>query len=391
MCPYFAFVNFIKNPMIMNYSYKNVNFRTIAAFSLLLFTALLSAQKKQKPLNVIFMIGDGMGVSQVTSAFYFGNSEPNFAKFKVVGLSETSSTSNLITDSAAGATALSIGKKTYKRAIGVDKDSIAIPTILEQLQKNDYQTGLVSLTSITHATPASYYAHVKDRDLHEDIALEFLKSDVDFAAGGGLKFFNKRKDGKNLLEQLNKNYRIDTVSLSKPISGKKNLYLLAQDELPNKVQGRGDFLSEATQTALNYFSKDKKPFFLMVEGSFIDWGGHAKDAEMMTKEVLDFDKTIGVVIDYIKKNPNTLLVVTADHETGGASIGKFSEKDAATGKEKEVGNKVQVNFIDNQHTAALVPVFAMGKGQEIFSGVYPNNTIYHKLVEALKKSGINIK
>lgn len=389
--PYFAFINFIKNLMIMNYSYKNVNFRTIAAFSLLLFTALLSAQKKQKPINVIFMIGDGMGVSQVTSAFYFGNSEPNFAKFKVVGLSETSSTSNLITDSAAGATALSTGKKTYKRAIGVDKDSIAIPTILEQLQKNNYQTGLVSLTSITHATPASYYAHVKDRDLHEDIALEFLKSNVDFAAGGGLKFFNKRKDGKNLLEQLNKNYRIDTVSLSKPISGKKNLYLLAQDELPNKVQGRGDFLPEATQTALDYFSKNKKPFFLMVEGSFIDWGGHAKDAEMMTKEVLDFDKTIGVVIDYIKKNPNTLLVVTADHETGGASIGKYSEKDPVTEKEKEIGNKVQVNFIDNQHSAALVPVFAMGKGQELFSGVYPNNTIYHKLVEALKKSGIKIK
>ncbi|MCX8524300.1 alkaline phosphatase [Chryseobacterium formosus] len=375
----------------MNYSYKNVNLRTVAAFSLLLFTALLSAQKKQKPLNVIFMIGDGMGVSQVTSAFYFGNSEPNFAKFKVVGLSETSSTSNLITDSAAGATALSTGKKTYKRAIGVDKDSIAIPTILEQLQKNDYQTGLVSLTSITHATPASYYAHVKDRDLHEDIALEFLKSNVDFAAGGGLKFFNKRKDGKNLLEQLNKNYRIDTISLSKPISRKKNLYLLAQDELPNKVQGRGDFLPEATQTALDYFSKDKKPFFLMVEGSFIDWGGHAKDAEMMTKEVLDFDKTIGVVIDFIKKNPNTLLVVTADHETGGASIGKYSEKDVATGKEKEIGNKVQVNFIDNQHSAALVPVFAMGKGQELFSGVYPNNAIYHKLVEALKKSGVSIK
>jgi len=375
----------------MNYCYKNVNFRAIAAFSLLLFTALLSAQKKQKPLNVIFMIGDGMGVSQVTSAFYFGNSEPNFTQFKIVGLSETSSTSNLITDSAAGATALSTGKKTYKRAIGVDKDSIAIPTILEQLQKNDYQTGLISLTSITHATPASYYAHVKDRDLHEDIALEFLKSDVDFAAGGGLKFFNKRKDGKNLLLELNKNYRIDTVSLSKPVSGKKNLYLLAQDELPNKVQGRGDFLPEATKTALDHFSDSNNPFFLMVEGSFIDWGGHAKDAEMMTKEVLDFDKTIGVVINYIKKNPNTLLVVTADHETGGASIGKYSEKDAVTGKEKEIGNKVQVNFIDNQHTAALVPVFAMGKGQELFSGVYPNNTIYHKLVEALKKSGIKIK
>ena len=132
---------------------------------LLLFTTIIKAQT-QKPLNIIFMIGDGMGVSQVTSAFYFGNSEPNFQKFKIVGLSETSSTSDWVTDSAAGATALSTGEKTYKRAIGVNKDSIALPTILEKLQKKNYQTGLVSLTSITHATPASYYAHLKDRDLH---------------------------------------------------------------------------------------------------------------------------------------------------------------------------------------------------------------------------------
>lgn len=366
-------------------------FNKVILLSLLLFTALIKAQT-QKPLNIIFMIGDGMGVSQVTSAFYFGNSEPNFQKFKVVGLSETSSTSDWVTDSAAGATALSTGEKTYKRAIGVNKDSIALPTILEQLQKKNYQTGLISLTSVTHATPASYYAHVKDRDLHEDIALDLVKANVNFLAGGGLKFFNKRKDGKNLLNEFKKlNYNIDTLKLSKPIQNKNNFYLLAQDELPNKVQGRGDFLPEATQTALDYLSKNNKPFFLMVEGSFIDWGGHAKDAEMMTKEVLDFDKTIGVVIEYIKKNPNTLLVVTADHETGGASIGKYSEKDPVTGKEKEIGNKVQVNFIDNQHTAALVPVFAMGKNQELFSGVYPNNTIYHKLVEALKKNGISIK
>lgn len=375
----------------MNYLCKSLNFRVFVVVLVLLFESLLKAQT-QKPINVIFMIGDGMGVSQVTSAFYFGEGKPNFQNFKYVGLSETSSTSDRITDSAAGATALSTGQKTYKRAIGVDKDSAAIPTILEQLRDKGYKTGLVSLTSLTHATPAAYYAHIKDRDWHEDIALDFIKSDVDFAAGGGLKFFTKRKDSRNLLKDLaKKSYRIDTVSLSKPVAGKRNLYLLAQDELPNKIQGRKDFLPEATQAALDYFSGEKKPFFLMVEGSFIDWGGHATNAEMMVKEVLDFDKTIGVVMDFIRKNPNTLLVVTADHETGGASIGKFMEKDDATGKKKEIKDKVQVNFIDNQHTAALVPVFAMGKGEELFSGVYPNNTIYHKLVEALKKSGVFLK
>lgn len=375
----------------MNYICKSPNVKVFAAVLMLLFETLINAQS-QKPINVIFMIGDGMGVSQVTSTFYFGEGRSNFQNFKYVGLSETSSTSDRITDSAAGATALSTGQKTYKRAIGVDKDSVAIPTILEQLRDKGYKTGLVSLTSLTHATPAAYYAHIKDRDWHEDIALNFIKSDVDFAAGGGLKFFTKRKDSRNLLKDLaKKNYRIDTLSLSKPVAGKRNLYLLAQDELPNKIQGRKDFLPEATQAALDYFSGEKKPFFLMVEGSFIDWGGHATNAEMMVKEVLDFDKTIGVVMEFIRKNPNTLLVVTADHETGGASIGKFMEKDEALGKKKEVKDKVQVNFIDNQHTAALVPVFAMGKGEELFSGVYPNNTIYHKLVEALKKSGVFLK
>lgn len=374
----------------MNYVCKSVNVRAFIVLLTLIFGPSLIAQK-EKPVNVIFMIGDGMGVSQVTSAFYFGEGKPNFQNFKYVGLSETSSTSDRVTDSAAGATALSTGQKTYKRAIGVDKDSLAIPTILEQLQDQGYKTGLVCLTSITHATPAAYYAHVKDRDLQEDIALDFIKSDVDFAAGGGLKFFSARKDKKNLLKDLiKKDYRIDTVSLSKPVSGKRNLYLMAQDELPNKVQGRKDFLPDATQMALDFLSQKKQPFFLMVEGSFIDWGGHATNAEMMVKEVIDFDKTIGVVMNFIKKNPNTLLIVTADHETGGASIGKFMEKEAS-GKSKEVKDKVQVNFIDGQHTAALVPVFAMGKGEELFSGVYPNNTIYHKLVEALRRSGVNIK
>ncbi|WP_312901926.1 alkaline phosphatase [Chryseobacterium taichungense] len=374
----------------MIYSCKSINAKVFTFFATFLFGSILFGQT-QKPVNIIFMIGDGMGVSQVTSAFYFGDGKPNFQNFKFVGLSETSSTSDRVTDSAAGATALSTGQKTYKRAIGVNKDSLAIPTILEQLQDKGYKTGLVCLTSITHATPAAYYAHVKDRDLHEDIALDFIKSDVDFAAGGGLKFFNKRKDNKDLLKDLTKkNYRIDTTSLSKPAAGKRNLYLMARDELPNKVQGRKDFLPEATQMALDFLSQKNEPFFLMVEGSFIDWGGHANNAEMMVKEVLDFDKTIGVVMDFIKKNPNTLLVVTADHETGGASIGKFMEKDAS-GKQKEVKDKLQVNFIDGQHTAALVPVFAMGKGEDLFSGVYPNNTIYHKLVEALKRSGVNIK
>ncbi|MCQ4036044.1 alkaline phosphatase [Kaistella montana] len=364
--------------------------RSVLGISLVCASVMGFSQKKE-PINVIMMIGDGMGVAQVSSAFYFGNSAPNFQQFSITGFSETSSTSHRITDSAAGATALSTGQKTYKRAIGVDKDSASIPTILEQLQEKNYKTGLISLTSVTHATPAAYYAHVKDRDLHEDIATQLVPSGVNFIAGGGIKYFTKRKDHVDLLKEFTKrNYQYHT-SLDLLDPKKNQIYLLADEGLPSKDEGREDFLPEMTQIALDYFEQQKQPFFLMVEGSYIDWGGHAKNANRVVQEVLDFDKTIGVVIEFVKKNPNTLLIVTADHETGGVSLGKYSEKDPTTGKIVEVPRRVQIEFNTDQHTAALVPVFAMGKNQELFSGVYPNNEIYHKIVKAIAEAGVTIK
>ncbi|GLB52552.1 alkaline phosphatase [Neptunitalea chrysea] len=342
--------------------------------------------EQEEPLSVIFMIGDGMGVPQVSSAFYFGEETPNFKQFTSLGLSRTSSSDYLITDSAAGATAFSIGEKTYKRAIGVTTDTVAKPTILEQLQDRGYATGLISLTAITHATPAAFYAHVPDRDMHEEIAMQLANANIDFLAGGGKKFFNKRTDGINLMDTLiAKNYHIDTVDLGKVDYKKSNAFLLAEDELPNKLKGRGDFLPDATKKALDYFDAKKKPFFMMVEGSFIDWGGHAKNDTMMIREVLDFDKTIGVVLDYVEKHPNTLVVITADHETGGVSLGKYYEM-GADGKQHEVKDKIQVYFQDNQHSTELVPVFAKGKGEELFRGVYENNEIYHKFMQALNNT-----
>ncbi|MGY5355221.1 alkaline phosphatase [Wenyingzhuangia sp. IMCC45467] len=357
-------------------------------FMAILFLASCSKKQQiktepQESLNIIFMVGDGMGIPQVSSAFYFGKEIPNFKQFKSIGLSRTSSASHLITDSAAGATAFSTGEKTYKRAIGVSKDTISLPTILEQLQAKGYQTGLVSLTSLTHATPAAFYAHVKDRDMHEEIADYLVNAHVDFLAGGGKKFLSQRKDGRNLYDTLIKqNYKLDTLTLSDIDTTRPNAFLLSDNELPNKIQGRKDFLPEATQKGLDYFSANKKPFFFMVEGSFIDWGGHAKDDKMMIEEVLDFDKTIGVVLNFVKTHPNTLVVVTADHETGGTSIGKFYEEDK-NGKKIEVPNKVQVYFNTDQHSTELVPVFAMGKGEELFRGVYENNEIYHKFIKAI--------
>ena len=343
--------------------------------------------KKTEPLSIIFMIGDGMGVPQVSTAYYFGDSLPNFSRFKHIGLHKTSATDYTITDSAAGATAFSIGEKTYKRAIGVSTDSIPKETILETLQMEGYQTGLISLTTITHATPASFYAHVTDRDMHEDIALDLLDTKVDFFAGGGKKYFNQREDGRNLFEELiAESYHLDTLGLSKPDIDKRNAYILADDGIPSKIDGRGDYLSEATQMALDYFDQKQEPFFMMVEGSYIDWGGHAENAEMMISEVADFDKTLGVVLDYVEEHPNTLLVVTADHETGGGSIGKNYKVDESTGEKKEVPEKVTVYFNSDQHSGELIPVFSAGKGAENFQGIYENNEIYHKMINAINQA-----
>tara|TARA_R110002051_G_scaffold105833_4_gene178928 strand:- start:28499 stop:29620 length:1122 start_codon:yes stop_codon:yes gene_type:complete len=341
-------------------------------------------KSKHEPLSIIFMIGDGMGLPQISTAFYFGESTPNFEQFETIGLIKTSSTSHKITDSAAGATAFATGEKTYKRAIGVSKDTLPLPSILETLQQKGYQTGLVSLTSITHATPASFYAHVNDRDLEDAIALQLVDANVDFFAGGGLKHFIHREDQKNLYDaMLAKNYKLDSINLSDFEVHKKNGYLLAEEGLPSKIEGRTSFLQDATQLGLAYFTQKKAPFFFMIEGSYIDWGGHAMNDDMLIQEALDFDKTVGLVLDYIKEHPNTLLVVTADHETGGASIGKYYEMNTATGEKEEVPEKVAVYFNYDQHSGDLIPVFAKGAEAELFHGIYENNEIYHKMMKAI--------
>ena len=141
--------------------------------------------KNNLPLNIIFMVGDGMGLSQMSSAYFFGEGEPNFSRFPIVGLSKTPSGSHKITDSAAGATAFSCGKKTYNGAIGVDMDTNDVETIMEELSVQGWNTGVVSTSSITHATPASFYAHVSSRMMQEEIAKQLSFSEVDFIAGGG--------------------------------------------------------------------------------------------------------------------------------------------------------------------------------------------------------------
>jgi alkaline phosphatase len=334
------------------------------------------ASEVKNPKNIILLIGDGMGLSQVSTAIYYKNGKPNFERFNTIGLSKTSSASDLITDSAAGATVFSTGVKTYNGAIGVNKDTIPVPTIVEELSKRGLATGIVATSSIQHATPASFYAHVKSRRLYEDITSFAPNSGVNFFAGGGLKFFTKRKDGKDLLAEMKaKGYEVITDQLPTTVSEKNELILLADDGMPKMSEGRGDFLPNATKLALEKLSKNEKGFFLMVEGSQIDWGGHNNDADYLIQELLDFDKTLGVALDFAKQNGETLVIVTADHETGGYTL-------ASDGNDY---NKIKPSFSTTGHSGTMVPVFAKGPGASNFNGIYESIEIYHKMMALFGK------
>lgn len=337
-----------------------------------------------KSLNIILLIGDGMGLSQVSTSFYYQDST-NFSRFQNIGLMNTSSVTDKITDSGAGGTALAIGERTYNNAIGVGVDSLIRENIIEILSKYKYKSGIIATCQLPHATPASFFAHVTNRNQYDEIASQIIHSDVDFFAAGGTDYFLRRADGVNYFDSLiYSGFEMDTLSLEKEmLEDKKYGFLLAPDAMPSMINGRGNFLPNATQKAIDYLSKAGNGFFLMVEGSQIDWAGHNNDAKYLIGEMLDFDKTIGVAMDFAAKNNNTLVIVLADHETGGYTLSASHSE----GMEGDY-NVIQPSFSNSGHSAALIPIFAFGPGSEYFTGIYNNSQIFHKI---LKSASINIK
>ena len=330
--------------------------------------------KSEKPKNIIFLIGDGMGVTQVFSGLTANGGHLFLENCKYIGFSKTQAADNYITDSAAGGTALSAGVKTYNGAVAVDMEKKPIKTILEAAEENGLATGLVSSSAITHATPASFIAHQPERSMYEEIAADFLKTDIDVFIGGGKAHFTQRKDSINLVEKLKENgYRYEEdMNIVKKIK-KGKLAALVADVHPGRVAERGDMLPVATKTAINILSKNKKGFFLMVEGSQIDWGGHANSTIYIVEDMLDFDQAIGKALEFAAKDGETLIVITADHETGGMAI---------TGGIIEQG-VVKAGYPTKGHTAVMVPVFAYGPGAEEFIGIMENTDVHDKMKKLL--------
>ena len=324
------------------------------------------------------MIGDGMGLAQLSTPFYYSDNTVNFQRFTTIGLHQNKPTSHKISDSAAGTTAFSTGQKTYNGAIGVRMDSMPQKTILEIAADQGLKTGVISTSSITHATPASFYAHVPSRNMEEEIAAQLVLSDVDYFAGGGQKFFFQREDKQNFWNALaREGFAIDTFPWQsnkyRPLS-KRHAILPADDAMPKMTDGRGNFLSEATEEAIKYLSQSENGFFLVVEGAQIDWGGHDNDADYVIQETIDFDKAVGKALDFAEKDGQTLVVVTADHETGGFALSSVEVR-----RQRNYAH-IQPTFSTQGHTANLIPVLAKGPGESRFAGFMQNNEIFGKLI-----------
>jgi alkaline phosphatase len=338
---------------------------------------VINAAYLPKAKNVIFLIGDGMGLTQITAGMYHNNNKTSLEDFPIVGLHKCHSYDDLVTDSAAGATAFASGVKTVNGAIGMDHMGATRETILEEAERKGLSTGLVASSTIVHATPAAFIAHVPNRRLYEEIALDFMDTEIDVMIGGGKAFFTRREDGKDLYEDLrSRNYQVNDYldnelkNITLPENSNFAYFSADKDPLP-RAQGR-DYMIPATKMTLEFLSnRSPKGFFVMIEGSQIDWGGHANNAEYVLDEFDEFDRVIKICREFAEDNGETLVIVTADHETGGLSINPESTM-----------RKLNTSFSTGGHTATLIPVFAYGPGAERFSGIYDNTEIYKKLRQA---------
>lgn len=349
---------------------------------LLIATALFSSSccsnneesATQKAKNVIVLIGDGMGPAQVYSLILTSSEKTAFERFPYSGFSITKSASNEITDSAAGGSAIANGTKSNNGNVGMNADSIPMPSMLDIFAEQGKKTGVVVTCAVTHATPADFLAHNITRKNTEEIALEISKKEkLDVLFGGGKKYFTERKDGLDLIGKMWENGWNIYDSLPQIENNNARTMVLTCRKHPVKAPERGDFLPQATAKAIEMLDNENG-FFLLVEGSQIDFACHDNDSATLVEEMRDFNKTLNVVLDFAEKDQNTLVIVTADHETGGLTFidpdGKYTRTD--------------FKWSTGSHSAIFVPVFSYGPGAEKFSGILDNTDIIKKIMDVTK-------
>lgn len=366
-------------------------------------TAVPTEGEIKEPVHgIILFIGDGMGANQRLGAQWLAVGQDGVLAMDgmpVSGLAETSAANRAVTDSAAAGTAISSGVKTNYRVIGMNENYDRVETILEQAQARGWAVGLVTTVQMAHATPAAFAAHVKDREYMSDIAKQIMEHDIDVLLGGGEDDFLPR-DANGCYP--GRGHRVDRLNLIASAIAEGYTYVCTGEELlavdtsaTTKLIGFfGDeemrqpyspSLAEMTQTAIEILSQDPDGFFLMVEGGQIDWESHDNHAFEALQLTVGFNSAVILAQVYALGEPNILIIVTADHETGGMSLnldcngsyredGPFSMPD---------GTEFCVDWVGSSHTAVDVPVTAEGPYSWMLYGEYPNTWIYQVMYSAL--------
>lgn len=433
--------------------------RTLVAAAVALLSASASAHDHQQPPNIIYVIGDGMGFEYI-SAYRYAMSDldsKTIATTEFDGILTGAATTypdddTWVTDSAAGATALATGHKSYNGAIGVGPDKAPLKTVLEYAADNGYSTGTVSTSQINHATPASFVAHHPSRYEYNQIADQMGQQIVDGEAtfdvilGGGQQYFIR--DDKNWVPSIEANGMrvVQEISALDDVKQTPVMGLFAAKGLPHAIDEGKNSLAKMTSSALRLLHNEDKPFALMIEGSQIDWCGHANDIACAVHEMDSLNRALEVVREYREQNPNTLLVMTADHSTGGLTLGRDGEYEwfsdrvmkiqhslaymeerllamdadewpqfvenivqseltddylawleqaaALEGEEREdalhaalvyiTGDVTGTGWTGSGHTAVDVPVFADGPHSDHFKGYLNNTEIGERLIEIVK-------
>lgn len=341
-------------------------------------TASSSQPAEVKAKNVILVIGDGMGVAQVTSSIIQERGDASqFLRFPYTGFSRTYSLDKYTTDSGAGGSALVTGHKVQNRHIALSPNNTPWPSLFYTLNK--YQgkaTGFVVTSSVLDATPAATYAHVQDRKMNDEISMQMAQCMHSVMIGGDYGHFlsAERKDGLAPLDTLRQRGYEVVFSLDSMVNSRSNrLVAMPYVGNPPSANQREDMLCKGVRKALEILNRNPQGFALLVEGSQIDWACHNNDSPYLGEEMADFEKVLKVILDFAAQDGNTLVVVTADHETGGVAL--------IDGNVEEGTNDIR--YIYGSHTASMVPVFAYGPGAASFSGVQQNTAIHDKIMRAM--------
>ena len=329
------------------------------------------------PKNVILMIGDGTGLAQIAAGYFANNEELTYFNLKHMGWVTTKSSDAFTTDSAASGTAYSSGYKTYNGAIGMDAKKRARPNIPELVAGYGVISGVVSTDDLNGATPASFFAHQPDRGMTNEIWADISSSSIIYFAAGSKEKFEKRP--AETQKAIKKAFTV-VNSLEDPACAKaeKLGVLPPAVETGYIVDGRTDFLPKATRQAIDFLNtrkQDGKGFFLMVEGARIDKACHANEFASAVKELLDFDQAIAEAIKFADEDGNTLVIISADHETSGLAIWDGDPKKG----------DVEGVHVSGGHTAIPVPLFAYGPHAQDFMGVQGNEQVAQKILKLLER------